>query len=261
MPLTAETPQKPRTPILAITTASVLLLAFAVGGIWSVSQVAMVPSSVPAYMAVDGTEDRSSLSSNTHAPQLRLSSAGPIWREITEAQRQILMPLRDRWSSMGALTKRRWLVLADRYPHMDETERHKLVSRMNTWASLSGQQRNQARINFESAKRLSAQELQSKWDEYQALSDAEKQRLTEQARKTRAARKSKRRLAIPTPKTDSLQVETHPVETPQAAPALQLPPLNYKALPPAASSQPVAIPQSMPRVDLPPLPLENTDAP
>ena len=69
-----------------------------------------------------------------------------------------------------------------------------------TWNGLSVQQRNQARINFESVKRLSAEELQSKWDAYQALSEAEKQHLAEQARKARAAKKSKRRLAqVPPP--------------------------------------------------------------
>lgn len=243
--------------------ASVLLLCLAAGGLWSMNQVTMVPSAVPAYMAVEDGSDHPSLSSSTHAPQLRISSSGPIWREISEAQRQVLMPLRDRWDSMGALTKRRWLVLADRYPQMDESERNKLVSRMNTWASLSAQQRNQARINFESAKRLSAKELQAKWDEYQALSEAERKRLAEQARKAKAAKKAKRRLAVPAPKTEAPKkdstpalhtpatVEALPVETPQAAPTVHLPPMQP---PPAASSQPVSVPQSMPRVDLPPLP-------
>ena len=153
-----------------------LLLSLAAGGVWVSTQVAMVPSAVPAYMAVEGDHDHTSLSSSTHAPQLRISASGPIWREITPAQRQILMPLRERWDTMGALTKRRWLLLADRYPKMDEAERTKLVSRMHTWASLSAQQRNQARLNFESTKRLSAKELQAKWDAYQALSEAEKNR-------------------------------------------------------------------------------------
>ena len=263
MPLTADTPTKPHSPIFAMSVASVLLLCLAAGGLWSMNQVTMVPSAVPAYMAVEDGSDHPSLSSSTHAPQLRISSSGPIWREISEAQRQVLMPLRDRWDSMGALTKRRWLVLADRYPQMDESERNKLVSRMNTWASLSAQQRNQARINFESAKRLSAKELQAKWDEYQALSEAERKRLAEQARKAKAAKKAKRRLAVPAPKTEAPKkdstpalhtpatVEALPVETAQAAPTVHLPPMQP---PPAASSQPVSVPQSMPRVDLPPLP-------
>lgn len=259
MPLTADTPQNPRCSIFAIVVASVLLLGFAVGGVWISGQVAMVPSSVSVYMTADESKNDTSLSS-THTPKLRLSSSGPVWRDITEAQRQVLMPLRDHWDNMGALTKRRWLVLADRYPQMEESERNKLVSRMNTWASLSAQQRSQARINFESTKRLSSQELQSKWDEYQALSDAEKERLVEQARKARAAKKSKRRLAVPAaPKVDTpieSPAQAHPVETPQAAPATHLPPLEHKP-PPVASSQPVVVPQSMPRVDLPPLAPES----
>lgn len=277
MPLTADTSTSSRTSVFAMSLAGVLLLGLAAGGFWSANQVAMVPSAVPAYMAVEGDGHRESLSSNTHAPQLRISSSGPIWREISESQRQILMPLRERWDSMGALAKRRWLVLADRYPKMDESERNKLLSRMNTWASLSAQQRNQARLNFESTKRLSAQELQAKWDEYQALSEAEKKRLAEQARKAKAAKKAKRRLAVPAPKVEAPKkviaapaapapaVQTQAIPTPQAAPSTHLPPLDH-AQPikegttapvmstPTVATQPVAVPQSMPSVELPPLP-------
>lgn len=270
MPLTAEHPTSSRTSVFAISLASVLLLGLAAGGIWCMGQVAMAPSTVPAYMAVDNTS-HASLSSSTHAPRLRLSSSGPTWRELSETQRQILMPLREHWNAMGALAKRRWLVLADRYPKMDESERTKLVSRMTTWASLSAQQRNQARLNFESTKRLSAQELQTKWDEYQALSAAEKQRLAEQARKARAAKKAKRRIAVPklqpapAPSTPTVShpviVETQPIATPQAAPALQLPPVEHPqpafAAPPEVTALPITVPQSMPSMELPPLPAED----
>ena len=78
---------------------------------------------------------------------------------------------------MGALTKRRWLVLADRYPSMSEKEQAKLHERMLSWASLSAQQRNQARLNFENAKRLTPDDLLLKWQEYQALTAAEKEHL------------------------------------------------------------------------------------
>lgn len=260
MPLTADTSQNPRSSIFAIVVASMLLLGLAVGGFWSMNQVTMVPSSVAVYMSADESGGDSSLSS-THTPKLRLSSSGPSWREITSSQRQVLSPLRNHWDNMGALAKRRWLVLADRYPQMDDSERHKLVSRMNTWASLSAQQRSQARINFESVKSLSAKELQSKWDEYQALSHAEKERLVEQARKARAAKKSKRRLAIPAPKTDPRPItsdtdaaKSHPIETPKAVPSVHIAPLEQLPPPPVAASLPVQVPQSMPRVDLPPLP-------
>ena len=275
MPQTAATHSTARSSIFAISVASVLLLGLAAGGFWAASQVAMVPSAVPAYMAVEGSKDHASLSSSTHAAQLRISSSGPIWREITESQRQVLMPLRERWDNMGALTKRRWLVLADRYPQMDESERTKLVSRMNTWASLSAQQRNQARLNFESARRLSAKELQEKWDAYQALSDAEKKRLLDQANKAKAAKKAKRKIArvappkphptAPAQHNETPQphapvvVETTPVLTPQAAPSQHLEPLQPKTEIPAVSSQPVREPGSTPMVHLPPLP--QTHAP
>jgi hypothetical protein len=226
----------------------------------------MAPSAVPPSMSVEAPHDGNALALDTHS-QLRLSASGPAWRDMTEAQRQVLMPLRDRWDSIGALAKRRWLVLADRYPSMDASERNKLLSRMTTWASWSAQQRSQARINFESTKRLSAQELQAKWDEYQALSKAEKDRLADQARKAKKAKKAKqRKLAqIPAPITPAKQptpataappvvtppasavAEPAPVVTPSAAPMVHLPPQ------PHASSQPVVVPQSMPSVELPPL--------
>lgn len=279
MPQTADTPPNHRTPFFAIAMASVLLLGFAAGGLWSMNQVAMVPSAVPPSMSVEAENARNSLTGDAHS-RLRLTASGPNWREITEAQRQVLMPLRERWDSIGALAKRRWLVLADRYPSMDESERNKLVSRMNTWANLSVQQRNQARINFESVKRLSAQELQSKWDEYQALSEAEKNRLAEQARKAKTAKKSKRRLAVPvakpvaTPPVPQLSapatpaaitvhpvatpsvVETLPVLTPQAAPSVHITPLERK---PSVSSQPISAPQAAPNMVLPPMPAHASE--
>ncbi|MGN1056633.1 MAG: DUF3106 domain-containing protein [Comamonas sp.] len=288
MPLISASTPTNRSPWVSLTAASVLLLGLAAGGIWSVSQVAMVPSAVPPALAAQAhDDDGASLSSDAHS-RVRLSSSGPDWRDITAAQRQVLTPLRDRWNTMGALAKRRWLVLADRYPSMDESERNKLDSRMRTWASLSAQQRNQARLNFENIKRLSPQELQAKWDEYQALSEAERQRLAEEARKAKAAKKTKaakRKLAqvpakkpvapvhipaapapvevtshpVPTP----LVVETAPIHSPQAAPSTNLLPLvesPAKMEPLPASSLPVLVPQISTTVDLPPLEALNEGA-
>ena len=265
MPLTQERFPPSSRPVATYAAAGLLLVGLAGIGTWVGTQVAMVPSAVPPSMAVTADSGHKGLSTNAHA-QLRLSSAGPGWRELSNAQRQILMPLRDRWESMGALTKRRWLVLADRYPKMDDGERTKLVTRMHTWAGLSAQQRNQARLNFESAKRLSPSELQTKWDEYQALSEAEKQRLAEQAKKTKAtaAKKSKRRLArMPAPKTEVVSpspaatTSTPPkpvsLQAPDAAAQPARPP--YNVVPEVgASSQPVVVPQAVPIVELPPLP-------
>ena len=185
---------------------------------------------------------------------------------------------------MSALTKRRWLLLADRYPTMDAQEQDKLRTRMVTWASLSAQQRNQARLNFANVKRLSPEELQAKWEEYQALSEAQRQRLAAQARKSKGAAtntraNNKRKLArVPAaasapnaanpPKIlrgspPPVAVEM-PVQVPQMTPPTHLAPLPPPGTPshtpaaptapePVAASQPVQVPQSMPSVELAPL--------
>lgn len=281
MPLTQESPRPVHRPVAAYIAAGLLLIGLAGGALWAASQVVMVPSAVPPSMAVAEEGQRNGLSANAHS-QLRLSASGPSWKDINNTQRQILMPLRDRWESMGALAKRRWLVLADRYPSMDEAERTKLLTRMHTWAGLSAQQRNQARLNFESAKRLSPKELQSKWEEYRALSEAEKARLAEQARKSKAlaAKKAKRRLArIPAPKAEPVPKQVSP-STPgaQGSPAAPLPAApTHTPMPsvtpshgaahtaepaaPTASSQPITVPQSMPMVELAPLPAAAPPAP
>lgn len=233
--------------------AGVLLLGLALGGVWSISQVAMVPSAVPPSMAVEDAQNRAPLATGSHT-QLRLSAAGPQWRDISQTQRQILMPLRDRWHNMGALTKRRWLVLADRYPRMDETERTKLLSRMNSWASLSTQQRNQARLNFATAQQLSAQDLQAKWDAYQALSEAEKKRLAEQARKAKTNKKSKRRIArVPIADAPSDPATVAPARQPAPSPSSTSEVSSPTGVEPIASSHPVLVPRASPTVELYPL--------
>ena len=286
MPLNKDPTSTPRSSYFALSLASVLLLGLAIGGAWVSHHVAMVPSSLPANLAVEDDQARESLTRNAHA-QLRLSASGPQWREMSEAQRNVLAPLHERWSSMGALAKRRWLVLADRYPKMDTAERNRLASRMATWASLSAQQRNQARLNFENTKGLSAKELQAKWDEYQALTEAEKKRLAEQS-KNKTTKKAKRRLAQPAPrKTAQAQpapasampavtapteeaapaVLSTPVHTPQAAPQAHIAPSTtpesaHAPMHPApmapqspeVASQAVTVPQAAPALELPPLP-------
>ena len=58
-------------------------------------------------------------------------------------------------------------------------------SRMNEWVALSPAQRTEARLNFAKTKELSKQltpeEKKAKWEIYQALSPAEKQKLAAKA--------------------------------------------------------------------------------
>lgn len=257
-PLQASTARLP----LALAGAVLALLACI--GVWLLPYMAMAPSAVPPALAVHEGEGSTRLTTDT-PNKLRLSSAGPEWQDITAAQRKVLEPLHLQWPAMGALTKRRWLVLADRYPHMDEKEQAKLHERMLSWATLSAQQRNQARFNFSNVKRLTVAELLAKWQEYQALTEAEKERLKAEgikAEKERKAKNTRRKLlgskppARPAPLPDPAPaLPTESPATPVTSAVTSAPPVQATALPPLieAAPAPVQVPQQMYTMELPPL--------
>lgn len=249
----------------ATTLAAVVLLGLATGGAWIVPQMRMAPSAVPAEMSVSSVSGKSkrSLSASTHQHVQRTGS-GPSWSELTRAQRNALAPLNERWSAMGELTKRRWMTLADGFEQLDPEDQAKLQKRMQTWSSLSVQQRNQARLNFFASRQLSPEDLQAKWDAYQALSTEEKRRLAAKATpKTRGAATalrppSKRKLAtIPAASTSS-QAVANPPKIPLPLPVQAPPPVSRSTAPvavppPPVQTAPVAVPQSSTTISLPPL--------
>lgn len=264
------TPSPPSQPLqsstarLCLALAGAVLAVLACIGVWLLPYMLMAPSAVPPALAVHEGEGSTRLTTDT-PNKLRLSSAGPEWQDITPAQRKVLEPLHLQWPAMGALTKRRWLVLADRYPNMDEKEQAKLHERMLSWATLSAQQRNQARFNFSNVKRLTAAELLAKWQEYQALTEAEKERLKAEgikAEKERKAKNTRRKLlsskppASPAPQPDpapALPAESLAAPVTSAVPAAT--PVQATPLPPLieAAPAPVQVPQQMYTMELPPL--------
>lgn len=56
-----------------------------------------------------------------------------------------------------------------------------MLARITDWASLSAQQRSQARLNYAAAARLSADNRRAQWEAYQALSEEDKKRLAAKA--------------------------------------------------------------------------------
>ena len=107
----------------------------------------------------------------------------PYWRELTAEQQQTLSPLATLWDTLPELQKRKWLVIYRNQAKLSAAERSVQHSRMTEWASLSRQQREQARFNFDEVKQVPAAERKAKWEAYQALSDEEKRRLAESAAK------------------------------------------------------------------------------
>lgn len=248
----------PTSTHIAASLAAVVLLGLALGGLGIVSAVRIAPSAVPAEMSVPsgaGSTGKRSLSASTHQG-LQRSGSGPAWNTLSARQKEILTPLRERWSSMGDVAKRRWMSLADGFDDLSAEQQQKLHNRMESWASLSAQQRNQARLNFFASKQLTPEELQSKWDAYQALSNEEKKKLAAKAKpKNRGAatslRPARRKLAdIPAASTRASQNVANP-------PKISLPLPEQKPVvvtsPPPAMSAPVPQPMAEPAVTLQPL--------
>lgn len=114
------------------------------------------------------------------APSAPVASK-PLWTELTPAQQQALKPLEQNWGGISEGQKRKWLEISKNYASMAAPDRETLHSRMNEWVDLSPQQRSAARLNFgktqELARELTAEEKKAKWEQYQALSPEEKQKL------------------------------------------------------------------------------------
>jgi hypothetical protein len=75
--------------------------------------------------------------------------------------------------------KKKWLVISKNFSALPESEQIVLHSRMAEWATLTPQQRMQARLNFGETNKIPLTEKKAQWDAYQALSDEEKKKLSD----------------------------------------------------------------------------------
>lgn len=161
---------------------------------------------------------------NTPAkPAVRVNKASapkvtqPVWTDLQPEQQTALTPLQTEWSKLSEAQKRKWLELSKNFGKLQPDEQTKLHSRMKDWVALSPQQRAQARLNFSTAKTLTPAEKQKQWEAYQALTQAEKQKLAAKAN---------------TPNSAALahkpQNKTLPVSKLQPSPAVNVSPVSAK---------------------------------
>jgi hypothetical protein len=108
-------------------------------------------------------------------PQLALAKG---WGDLTVAQ-QILAPLESDWSSLSKDRQKKWVAVANRYPHMSDSEKNVLQSRMTEWAKLSTEQRRVARDNYLSTLKFPPEKKAEAWQAYQQLSEEDKKKLAE----------------------------------------------------------------------------------
>lgn len=99
------------------------------------------------------------------------------WTSLSSGQKQVLSPLAAQWPRMDAMSQEKWLRLADRYPSLPPEAQHRVMARMHQWARLPDSERGQARLRYQQARQISPQELQQRWQAYQALSEQERHEL------------------------------------------------------------------------------------
>jgi hypothetical protein len=145
------------------------------------------PGSAPGFVSASAPEQSASsfaASAATHR-SARSSSAvpadGPKWAALTPIQREALAPLEREWPTIDAPRKSKWMEIASRFPAMSVADRQRVQERMIAWARLSPIERTQARLSFQEAKQLTAQERQSRWEAYQALAPEQRNALASRA--------------------------------------------------------------------------------
>ena len=110
------------------------------------------------------------------------STSTPAWARLTPAQKQALAPLEREWGSIDAQRQSKWLVLAARFATMPTDERSRLHARMAEWARLTPAERSRARLQYQDAHQVPANERQAKWQAYQALSEDDRHALAQKAK-------------------------------------------------------------------------------
>jgi hypothetical protein len=96
---------------------------------------------------------------------------------LTLAQQKALAPLSPLWASLNDTQRSKWLAISKNFANLSESEQITMHSRMADWATLTPQQRTQARLNFGETNRMPQIEKKAQWEAYQALPDDEKRKL------------------------------------------------------------------------------------
>jgi hypothetical protein len=144
------------------------------------AQTALLVSPTPTDAAAAASPVAEAPPSQTlvNGQALPVEPASRSWKELTALQKQALAPLGAQWSALSGQQQKKWLALSQNFNQLSVTEQITLHSRMSDWVSLSPQQRNLARLNFNKLQSLPKEDKKAKWEAYQALSQEEKRLLS-----------------------------------------------------------------------------------
>lgn len=120
-------------------------------------------------------------------PPVSALAPAPTWQSLTPAQRDLLAPLADDWDRLGPTQRSKWLNATPRLAALPAPELARLHERMRDWAHLTPSERANARVSFQVAKQVDAEQRQAKWEAYQALPPEKRQELADKAAARRQA--------------------------------------------------------------------------
>ena len=126
-----------------------------------------------------------------------LSSPPANWGGLTPKQQALLAPLERDWPGIPDSQRSKWLSATPTLATMSGDEIKRVHDRMRDWAQLSASDRLNARIGFQVARQLTAEQRQARWEAYQALPAEERQALADKALARREAQAAPR--AAPKP--------------------------------------------------------------
>ena len=161
-----NTPAPSTIPALA---ASILLAAFAVVGVYAGNKTANIYGSAASDLVSANSVTRSSSPRNE----------GPSWEALDDDQRTVLAPLEEQWNWLTTQQKTRWTMIADSFDDFSPEEQLRIAEHMKEWARFSLADQSQARLNYSTFGKLSAEEKRRLWEDYLALSARERKRLAQ----------------------------------------------------------------------------------
>lgn len=154
------------------------------------------------------------------------------WHKLTRAQQTALQPLAGEWNRLDAPRKQKWLDIANRYASMKPGEQARVQERMRDWVKLTPEQRRQVRENYARTKKIDPGQKSAQWQQYQQLSDEQKQQLAIEA----SAKKPLNRVPA---------VDSTTRKAPLSMPALPAPPAAAAPQPAPAAMGPAAAPSPL----------------
>lgn len=139
-----------------------------------------------------------------------LGAPPATWGGLTPKQQALLAPLERDWAGISDAQRSKWLSATPTLATMSGEEIKRVHDRMRDWAQLSTADRLNARIGFQVARQLTAEQRQARWEAYQALPAEERQALADKALARREAQAAPRSA----PKTLEAKPKSNIVPTP-----------------------------------------------